>query len=46
MEDISKMKCRKVIGKELYAILPADGRVFVYLVLMFIKLIFRTSSIN
>ena len=36
----------EIVGKELYFVLLADGRDFVYLVLMFIELIFRQSSIN
>ena len=32
--------------KEIFVVLIADGRGFVYLVLSFIQLIFRQSSIN
>ena len=35
-----------MVGKELYFVLLADGRDFVYLILMFIELTFRQSSIN
>ena len=36
----------EIFGKELYVVLLVDGRDFVYLVLKFIHLIFRQSSIN
>ena len=36
----------EIVGKELYFVLLAAGRDFVYLVLMFIELIFRQSGIN
>ena len=35
-----------IFVKELYVVVLADGRDFVYLVLLFIQLIFRQSSIN
>ena len=38
--------CAEIFGKELYVVLLADGRDFFYLVLLFIQLIFRQSSIN
>ena len=37
---------QKKIGKEVFVVLLADGRDFVYLVLMFMQLIFRQSIIN
>ena len=36
----------EIFGKELYVVLLDDGRDFVYLVLEFVQLIFRQSSIN
>ena len=39
-------RCADIFAKELYVVLLADGRDFVYLVLIFIQLIFRQSSIN
>ena len=33
-----------MVGKKLYVVLLADGRDFVYLILMFIQLIFRQSG--
>ena len=41
-----KRRGANIFGKELYVVLLADGRDFVYLILMFIRLIFRQSSIN
>ena len=47
-QDLSARVKRRadIFGKGLYVVLLADGRDFVYLVLMFIQLIFRQSSIN
>ena len=36
----------EIFGKELYVVLLDDGKDFVSLVLKFIQLIFRQSSIN
>ena len=41
----SKKWHAEIGGKELYVVLLADGRDFVYLILMFIQFIFRQSSI-
>ena len=44
--DISKMMGAEKFGKELYVVLLDDGKDFVCLVLKFMQLIFRQSSIN
>ena len=36
----------EILGKEIYVVLLAGGRNFDYLVIMFIQLIFRQSTIN